>query len=79
MSSSTSAISASIANMLVKVAAFPMPTPAESARIGAIGAPSYENAKRPRVQTILIGAPIKIVAFFDVLVIIGPNTSMPSS
>ena len=65
--------------MLVKVAAFPIPTPAESRRTGTIGAPAYENASSPRVETIRIGAPMSIVVRLEVLVIIGVNMSIPIS
>ena len=79
ISSSISAISARIANMLVKVAAFPIPTPAESRRTGTIGAPAYENASSPRVEANLIGAPMRIVVRFEVLVIIGVKIIIPTS
>ncbi len=49
----------------------PIPTPAESRSIGTIGAPAYENASSPRVEANLIGATMRMVVRFEVLVIIG--------
>ena len=79
ISSSTSAMSAMIEKILVRVAALPSPMIAVSIRIGTRDAPSLETNKRPSVAKSLIGAPIRIVVLLEVTFITGPQISIPIS